>query len=121
MPVSCVSTQSAGVIILYGNSFECHESYKDNEGRLAIAVIENDLEKIIVDNIYAPCDPAAALILMGTVYDKLFEIMDRHEDAFIVMGGDFNACMDANVDSINRIMLGPSSSHESRSHKELSP
>ena len=41
---SCVSKQSAGVIILFGNSFECHETYKDTDGRLVIAVIENDLE-----------------------------------------------------------------------------
>ena len=25
---------------------------------------------------------------MGTVYDKIYELMDRHEDAFLIMGGD---------------------------------
>ena len=28
--------------------------------------------------------------------------MDRHEDTFLIMGVDFNACMIANEDSINR-------------------
>ena len=29
--------------------------------------------------------------------------MDDHEDAFLIMGGDFNACMNMNADSLNRI------------------
>ena len=28
--------------------------------------------------------------------------MDRHKGAFLIMGGDFNACMIASEDSINR-------------------
>ena len=39
---------------------------------------------------------------MGTVYDKIYELMDRHEDTFLIMGGDFKACMIASEDSINR-------------------
>ena len=65
---SCVSTQSAGVIILFDNSYECHETYKDHEGRIAIAVIENNIEKLIVVNIYAPCDPVAALVFMEAIF-----------------------------------------------------
>jgi exonuclease III len=30
---SCISTQSAGVLTLYDNSYKCLESYKDNGGR----------------------------------------------------------------------------------------
>ena len=40
-------------------------------------------------------------VFMENVYDKIYEIMDRHTDAFLILGGDFNACMSAN-DSINR-------------------
>jgi hypothetical protein len=39
---------------------------------------------------------------MEMVYDKIYEIMDRHTDAFLIMGGDFNACMVKEEDSINR-------------------
>ena len=39
---------------------------------------------------------------MGTVYDKIYELMDKHEDAILIIRGDFNACMIANEDSINR-------------------
>ena len=53
---SCVSTQSLGVLILFDNSYECLESFKDGAGRMAIAVIENDVEKFIVVNVYYPCE-----------------------------------------------------------------
>ena len=51
------STQSAGVVTLYDNSYKCIETFKDNGGRLAIVVIENDIEKFIVVNVYVPCNP----------------------------------------------------------------
>ena len=44
---------------------------------------------------------------MEKVYDKIYELMDNHPDAFLVMGGDFNACL-SEGDSINRL----SSRHE---------
>jgi hypothetical protein len=39
---------------------------------------------------------------MEKVYDKIIELLDKHPDAFVVMGGDFNACMSMN-DSLNRL------------------
>ena len=45
---SCVSTQSAGVIILYDNLYECIETYTENGGRIAIAVVKGEIEKLIV-------------------------------------------------------------------------
>ena len=72
-------------------------------GQLAIAVIENELEKLIMANVYVPCDPVVAFGFKESVYDKLYDVMDRHADAFLIMGGgDFNACFNAEQDSINR-------------------
>jgi exonuclease III len=90
---SCVSTQSAGVLTLFDNSYECLESSKDESGRMVLVVIENDTEKLIVVNVYCPCDSTLAKTFMESVYDKIYEIMDRHPDAFLIMGGDLNACM----------------------------
>ena len=53
-------------------------------------------------NVYVPCDPVKAKEFMETVYDKIFEIMDSHPDGFLILGGDFNVCMDATSDSLNR-------------------
>ena len=35
------------------------------------------------------------------VYEKLYEVMDNHSNAFLIMGGDFNACM-SQLDYLNR-------------------
>ena len=76
---SCVSTQSAGVLTLYDNSFKCLESYKDNGGRLAIVVIESDIEKFIVVNVYVPCDPVIGLQFMELVLSwKAVESVERN-------------------------------------------
>jgi exonuclease III len=98
---SCVSTQSAGVIILFDNSYECLESCKDESGRMVLAVIENDIEKFIVVNVYCPCDSVLAKSFIESVYDKIYEVMDRHPDAFLILGGDLNACM-TEKDFLNR-------------------
>ena len=43
----------------------------------------------------------ASYLFMEGVYDKIFEMMDRHPDAFLIMGGDFNVCITDN-DFLNR-------------------
>ena len=78
------------------------DTFTDNSGRLAITVVIKNDEKLIIVNVYVPCDPVVAKAFMETVYDKVYETMDRHPDAFLIMGGDFNACMDVKLDSLNR-------------------
>jgi hypothetical protein len=39
---------------------------------------------------------------MEKVYDKNFEFLDKHPDAFIIKGCDFNVCMSDNG-SLNRV------------------
>ena len=82
---SCVSTQSAGVQTLYDNSFVCLESHIDNSGRMAIAVLEKGNGKLIIVNLYVPCDAIHAIKFMETVYDKLNLVMDDHADAFQII------------------------------------
>ena len=48
------------------------------------------------------CDSAAALVFMESAYDKIYEIMDNHTDAFLILGGDFNECIDPKIDPLNR-------------------
>ena len=57
--------------------------------------------KLIVANVYCPNDHVHSKVFMEGVYDKIYDVMDRHGDAFLILGGDFNACMSDN-DSLNR-------------------
>ena len=65
-----------------------------------MAVLESEIIKVIVANVYCLNDHVASMVFMENVYDKIYEIMDRHTDAFLILGGGFNACMSEN-DSIS--------------------
>ena len=58
--------------------------------------------KSIVMNVYCSNDHAVLLEFMRKVDDKIYELMDKHPYPFLIMGGDFNACM-SDGDSINRL------------------
>ena len=70
----------------------------------SLAIPYNKLyeQQLIVANVYVPCDPTCGVDFLEMVYDKLYEIMDKHEDVFLIIGGDFNACMNPDQDSLNR-------------------
>ena len=85
--------------VKYEDSFKCIEKTTDAGGRFALAVLESDVIKVIVANVYCPNDHVESKLFMESVYDKMYEIMDRHTDAFIVLGGDFNVCMSNNDSS----------------------
>ena len=53
-------------------------------------------------NVYCPNDHVKSKQFMEGAYDKIYNLMDRHPDAFLILGGDFNACMSQN-DSLNRL------------------
>ena len=63
---------------LFDNSYKCLEKHIDDEGRMAVVVIENDIMKSIIVNVYCPNDHRASLGFMEKVYDKIFEVMDKH-------------------------------------------
>jgi hypothetical protein len=52
----CVSTNIGRVVTLYDDSFECVESENDEEGKVAIVVIEHEKLKAVVVNVYCPND-----------------------------------------------------------------
>ena len=98
---SCVSTNSGGVMILYDNSWELLEYEVDDEGRFCAVVIENEKMKLLVVNLYCPNNHRDSFEFMENVYDKIYELLDKHPDSFVVLGGDFNACM-SEEDYLNR-------------------
>ena len=61
---SCVITTREGVITLYDNSLECSKSKTNDEGRVAILVIENDKPQALVVNLHYPNDYNAFYLCM---------------------------------------------------------
>jgi exonuclease III len=68
---NCVSTNSAGVLILYNNDYELLEEYSDGKGRQLIIAIKKDKEKYIVINAYYPNDHKASLIFANELYEQI--------------------------------------------------
>ena len=60
----CISTNSAGVMILFGAVYECIEKAVDAGGRFALAVLESDTVKVIVANVYCPNDHSESRVFM---------------------------------------------------------
>jgi hypothetical protein len=69
---SCVSANREGdAITFYNNSFGCLESYTDNDGRIAMILIEKESIKASLVNVYCTDDHKASYVFMENVYDKM--------------------------------------------------
>jgi exonuclease III len=98
---NCTRTNSAGVIILFGNNFEVITQSNSNDGRNIIAAIESQDLKLILVNAYFPNDHSQGRTFADEMYDRLLEIQFDHPDFSTILGGDFNTCMSKN-DLLNR-------------------
>jgi exonuclease III len=98
------STNSAGIITLYGKNFKTVFNYKDESGRQLYTVIEDDDHKFLVVNVYCPNDHRQCLNFMEQVYCKILEIRNDIPDCYVILAGDFNSCMNDN-DLLNRNKL----------------
>ena len=70
--------------------------YKDTEGR--ILLIECNIEKnnFVIINIYSPTkDKQQGQLLF---LSNLKNIVEQYSDKALIIGGDFNTCLDATLD-----------------------
>ena len=94
-------SNSAGVLTLMGEDFKIIHTDKDQLGRLIIAVVENNEEKFLIANVYCPNDHRQSNTFLENVYTKILEVKNIYPDTYIILGGDFNSCMNQN-DYLNR-------------------
>jgi exonuclease III len=98
---NCVSTNSAGVIILYSNDFEMIDSYSDNEGRILIIAIKNEDRKVIVVNTYFPNNHRQSLEFANKLYEEILRFQQNFPEFDTVYTGDINTCL-SKEDCLNR-------------------
>ena len=98
------STNSAGVLTLYGKNFKTIYTDKDNTGRQLYTVIQENDQKILLVNVYCPNDHRQSIKFAEQVYCKILEIRNEIPDCYVVLAGDFNSCMNDN-DYLNRNRL----------------
>jgi exonuclease III len=46
--------------------------------------------------VYCPNDYKAYYVFLEKVYDKIFDLLNKYPEAFVIIGGDFNVCMSEN-------------------------
>jgi len=96
------TTNSAGVLTLFPKDYKVICTYKGNNGRYLITLIQNDINKILVANSYFPNEHKVAEKVVIEMYDKILNIIEDHPDSYIIIGGDMNNCMKNDEDSLNR-------------------
>ena len=95
--VSC-SSSACGVAILISPEIDIvvHSVDTDSDGRFILLNTTFEGQNLIIVNIYSPTKdkPSLQKEFLNFVHEKLIVYMDKH----ILLGGDFNICLQPEVD-----------------------
>src|SRR6185437_14865054 len=89
-----------GTMIIYPKGFEVHKQFIDKEGRFCGIIFSvSQFKKILLINIYAPLIEKE----ITEFWKKISQIIEtnRSPDISVIIGGDFNAVNDLNMDRWN--------------------
>jgi exonuclease III len=98
---NCISTNSAGVIILFNNEYELLEEFSDKVGRTLIIAIKNEDKKIIVANTYYPNNHRLSLTFASNLYEEILRFQQAYPEFDTICTGDINTCL-TDEDCLNR-------------------
>jgi exonuclease III len=99
---NCNHSNKKGVVLLFNNEFRVNKFETDKDERYIIAELENSFLNLIVGNVNFPNDHTEAMSFSDKFYTKLLEFQYVFPEAYTIILGDFNCCMEKN-DSLNRI------------------
>lgn len=98
MLMSCTSEPraQAGVAILFrkGLAIDILVEGKDKKGRVVWALVEINAKKILIIGVYAPSQGDDHTFFK----DSVFPVLDQTDYDHVVLGGDWNLGMDADLD-----------------------
>ncbi len=92
------SNNARGVAILFPKGMHCNiqTSVIDDEGRYIVLDIITDEWKMLLCNVYAPTKDKPSE--QSVFFNKIFNVLADFEDKNIVIGGDFNICLNPCID-----------------------
>lgn len=94
-------SNARGSMIIINKSFQGKSSllFHDNNGRMVFVKIETDVSSYVIGSLYAPTRDKAQdqLNFISLVAEKMEEL----ESENILLGGDFNVCMNNDMDCSN--------------------
>lgn len=93
------SNHSAGVsILLHKFKGQILETAISNEGRWIIMALKQDNSIFVVCNLYGYNSFSANKTLFSHITQKIIEMQIKYPDSFLILGGDFNECLDNTLD-----------------------
>ncbi len=98
---NCDSSNSAGLLTMYGDQYKLIDEFSDGKGRLLIVAIKTEDEKFIVINSYYPNDHRVGLEFSNDLYEKIIQFQQRYPDFDTIYAGDLNICISKVSDSLN--------------------
>jgi exonuclease III len=99
--LNCKSTDQKGVALLFSEKYEISKQYIDEEERLIVVNLKNDLFQMIVANVYCPNDTRENITFLENLFSKLLEFKFEYPDSYIITMGDMNICV-GEEDALNR-------------------
>ena len=89
---------SSGVAILLDKKYDyiIREVKKDTKGRLLLVNIEINNENFILINVYAPTKDNSKE--QKQFFEDVSDILEDYTGCNIIIGGDFNVCLNPNLD-----------------------
>ena len=89
---------SSGVAVLLDNTYDYDliDIKRDDQGRFLLLNIEINKESFILINVYAPTQDNSKE--QKQFFEKLSDILDEFIGCNIILGGDFNVCLNPAID-----------------------
>ena len=106
------TSSARGVAILISGSIDLiiNKVVKDNTGRFLLLDTTFEGQQLILVNIYAPTKDDKSL--QCEFLDFVHETLQRYSDKNLFIGGDFNTCIDPNIDKKGGTFEKPSKTSE---------
>lgn len=93
------SSHSAGVaILLHKFKGEVLELIRSSEGRWILMVVKQGNATYVLGNIYGYNSSQSNKILFGQISSNVKHLNGKYKDSYVILGGDFNECIDTSVD-----------------------
>ena len=94
------STTRQGVAILMPSNIDFKISHveRDKDGRLIALTCSIEENELVLINIYAPTKDKSAL--QNNFLNYLHSIIDNYSDKKVIIGGDFNVCLNPGKDKL---------------------
>lgn len=95
--------RSKGLLLLFAKSLSDGDSIEllHSDSRMIVSLLKGLNRKIIIANIYAPCETKEKVLFFDEIKTTLGNIIRKNDDCQVVVLGDFNSVIDNKMDIVS--------------------